>query len=224
MISGRKRTYSVSAPFKKPRMVTPARVVSKQSVKSMVSQALRQVAEKKWFDVLSSGQTPSTGGAFPISCAQSIDDGTLDTERVGAKISLTAVQYHFEGALVGTDTASNLVRIILYADKQPNGATATVTQILQNNDFLSFRNLDNLERFDILDDSIVELKAEAGISGTLVVSRCYKGVYKKVNYQSSYASDAGTFPIAGANIGMLVIAKSSTGVYSVRTRVRFVDM
>lgn len=220
-LAGTKRAYGPSAPFKRPRTT---KVVSKQSVKSMVSQALRQVAEKKWFDTLASGQNPTTGGAFPISNANSIDDGTLDTERVGAKIQLTAVQYHFEGALASTDTASNLVRLILYADKQPNGATATVTQILQNNDFLSFRNLDNLDRFDILDDSIVELKAEAGVSGTLVMSRCYKGIYKKVNYPVAYASDAGTFPISGACIGLLVIAKSATGVYSVRTRVRFMDV
>lgn len=219
-LAGRKRTYSVSAPFKKPRTT---KVVTKQSVQSMVKQAMRSVAEKKWFDATQAGLTPATAGAFVLAGMTAIDDGTEDFERVGAKINITAVQYHLEASLDAAETASNLVRVILFCDKQANAAAPTVTQILQNNDFLSFRNLDNLQRFDILDDTVLELNASAGVSGTLIGDAVYKGVYKKVDYVASWASGAGAIPLTN-NIGMLVIAKNTNGTYSVRSRLRFTDI
>lgn len=216
----KKRSYEPQAQFKRPRTT---KVVSKQSVQTMVKQAMRSVAEKKWFDTLGSALSPTTGGAFVLGGMTSIDDGTEDFERVGAKISITAVQYHLEASLDAAETGSNLVRVILFCDKQSNGSAPTVTNILQNADFLSFRNLDNLQRFDILDDTVLELNASAGVSGTLIGDSVYKGVYKKVDYVASFASAAGAVPLTN-NIGMLVIAKNTNGTYNVRSRLRFTDV
>lgn len=216
----KKRSYEPQAQFKRPRTT---KVVSKQSVQTMVKQALRSVAEKKWYDSLNSGLSPVVAGAFAISSAVTIDDGTEDFERVGAKINITAVQYHLEASLDAAETGSNLLRVILFCDKQSNGAAPTVTNILQNADFLSFRNLDNLQRFDILDDTILELNASAGVSGTLIGDSVYKGIYKKVDYVASYASAAATTPLTN-NIGVLVLGKNTNGTYSLRTRVRFTDV
>jgi len=188
-----------------------------------VRQAMKSVAEKKWFDVSVTGQTPNAGGLFPIPCLNQIDDGTLDTERVGAKITLTAVQYHLQGHLLPGDTGGNAVRVILYADKQANGLTTTVTSILQDADFRGFRNLDNLERYDILDDRVISFDSPAGVSAVLVPQRAHASVYKKVNYTCSYAGAAATIPLTTC-IGVLVIAVNGNGEYAIRTRVRFIDM
>ena len=216
----KKRSYEPQAQFKRPRST---KVVSKQSVQTMVKQAMRSVAEKKWFDSTQSSLTPNAGGAFVVAGMTSVDDGTEDFERVGAKINITAVQYHLEASLDAAETGSNLVRVILFCDKQSNGSAPTVTAILQNNDFLSFRNLDNLQRFDILDDTVLELNASAGVSGTLIGDSVYKGVYKKVDYVASFASGAGAVPLTN-NLGMLVIAKNTNGTYAVRSRIRFTDI
>jgi len=216
----KKRSYEPQAQFKRPRTT---KVVTKQSVQTMVKQAMRSVAEKKWFDALGSSLSPVVAGALIVGGMTSVADGTEDFERVGAKINITAVQYHLEASLDAAETGSNLVRVILFCDKQANGSAPSITGILQDADFLSFRNLDNLQRFDILDDSMIELKASAGVSGTLIGDSVYKGVYKKVDYVASFSSAAGAVPLTN-NIGLLVLAKNTNGTYNVRTRIRFTDV
>ena len=57
----------------------------------------------------------------------------------------------FRGASSSVVSADE-VRVILYLDKQTNGAAAGITDILESDDFQSFNNLANKSRFRTLMD------------------------------------------------------------------------
>ena len=64
-------------------------------------------------------------------------------------------------ASTNSSAASNLVRIIVYLDRQCNGAAAGVTDLLESASYLSFRNLANQSRFKFLYDKTIPINVVA---------------------------------------------------------------
>lgn len=58
---------------------------------------------------------------------------------------------------IDRDLAQQYVRVVLLADHQTNGSDATIAQIYNSNDILTFRNLENSKRFTVLKEKKVKL-------------------------------------------------------------------
>ncbi len=124
----------------------------------------------------------------------------------------------------------DIVRVIVYLDKQCNGAAATVLGILETADFQSFNNLANKGRFRILHDNNVDLNyAAMGGNGTthdtLGVNHSYQW-YKSVNIPIEFdnSADDGTLAtIRTNNIGVMLVGVNGTAGFGSKMRLRFTD-
>ena len=185
--------------------------------------------EKKFFDASDSISVPSAGDVKASLCL--VTQGTGDTNRIGRKIFPTAVG--IKGRLsytpATTGIASDFVRIIVFADKQCNGATATVTDLLQSANYNSYRNLDNLERFDFLHDHVYSLQITAGTpTATSSVVHTPLNLYLDLaskNYQINYDASAGAITdLTSLNIGVMAIGLiDGTSTLDYISRLRFTD-
>ena len=177
----------------------------------------------------------------PILTAGSITDsinkiaqGVTEVTRVGRKCTITGVNWHFliwlpEQNAVATPLAGDSVRIILYVDKQTNGATAAVTDLLESADWRSFRNLANVSRFNVLMDKTTSVNYMTLASdGADVVSSAqvneHGEFYKKCSVPIEFDAGAGAITeIRSNNIGVLIISSNGTANFSSKLRVRFSD-
>lgn len=207
-------TSSLKRRFKGPKQ--------RETVKTMVAKALKQQSEKKFFDVVITGQTPSTGAQ--IDDLTTMAAGSDESTRVGNKVTFVSTGYHFTGALDGDEAVANSVRVIMLVDKQANAATPNALAILQTDAFDSYYNMDNVDRFEILDDRIFDLPANAGIQTALVPQPVNVNVYKKLkDCHTTWASNSAV--VANTNaIVCLQIARNAGGTYRMQFRSRFTDL
>jgi len=204
------------AQFKKPRFFK-----KKESVKAMVRAAIRQVAEKKFFDTSITNQSGTT--AAQIDMLNTIGGGATEILRDGNVAEWVSIGYKFAAKNVAADTQGNAIRLILFIDHQSNGAAPSATTLLQSDTFLSYMNVDNADRFTILDDRIVHVPAENGPSGTIVPNVFTTNVWKKLkDCKSTYASDSAVVPNTNS-IGLLQIAQNAGSNYAFEARGRFID-
>lgn len=147
------------------------------------------------------------------------------------------IDLHVQLKLPATTTVGNaddIVRYILYCDKQCNGATATVSDILEEvtpggNDptYRSHLNLANMNRFKILHDKTYKMIAPNGgpAAGPIWQSgpdiRYFK-IKKRVHLPIEFDSTTGAITeIRSNNIGVLVIGEGGIAVLTGTYRVRF---
>ena len=174
---------------------------------------------------------PAAAGTITDS-VNKIAQGTTESTRIGRKANIRQINWRFEITLTAATAkaaTSELVRVILYLDKQCNGATAGVTDILESADYQSFNNLGNKNRFRTLMDREYSLTAQSGGGdgttedyGEDIASDTF---YKKVNLPIEFDSTAGAITeIRSNNIGVLIIAKTG-GIsnFSSKMRLRFSD-
>ncbi len=125
--------------------------------------------------------------------------------------------------------SSDLFRVMLYVDKQANGATVVNTDLIEDeNDVMSFRKLENIGRFTILYDKFHTLNAPAGSgNGTAADSFIYQKFFtinKKVNIPLEFSSTAGAITeIRSNNIGLAVGTTGGNGKLDSLWRLRFTD-
>ena len=188
--------------------------------------------EKKFFDVTKSF-TPVLITGNIIDTLVEIPQGTAARQRVGRKLNVTDIFQNIivvlpNGVAPGTAT-SNQIRIILYCDKQTNGATAVVTDILAASDFQSFYNMASIQRFNILYDKTATITATSNgqaSSTSNEAQQFYKKAHTNLNTTIEYDASASTGAIStirSNNYGMLLISKFATVNVTVVTRVRFTD-
>ncbi len=163
-----------------------------------------------------------------------IPQGITEITRVGRKCTIKSINWHYTLSSAETDggtsaTNPDVVRVILYLDKQCNGATATVTQILRSDVLNSFRNLTESGRFRILMDKMHTLNCMAGGGdGTTNdwASRITQGsFYKKCNIPLEFNNTAGAITeLRSNNLGVLLVSKAGTGaIFASTMRLRFSD-
>lgn len=177
----------------------------------------------------------TTGGvvASLINMAQ----GTSENERIGRQV--LGVNWMISGkAIMNADSATfdaqsstNRVRVIVFLDRQSNGAAATTTDILVTADIDSFYSMVNKDRFYVLKDKKIFLNANflisATITGAVMKTFFLKGSLKKLPFL--YSGTAGNMSnVRSNNIGVLLIAEfAETGANGVkvgfRTRFQYVD-
>ncbi len=188
--------------------------------------------EKKFHDLDIDDTAIDNAGTIVAPSCNLIAQGTTEVTRIGRKATIASIHWHFETRLptqTAAASASDVARIILYVDKQANGATASVTDILESANYQSFNNLANKSRFRTLMDRTYNLNASAGGGdgttedyGQVIESDSF---HKKVNIPIEFDSTAGAITeIRSNNIGVLTISRSGVAAFASKMRLRFTDL
>ncbi len=169
-------------------------------------------------------------GANVTASINLIGQGVTESTRVGRKCTIKSINWRFNILLPTSATVGRqeTVRIILYLDKQANGATAANTDVLESADYQSFNNLSNKSRFRTLMDRQYELVTDSAGDGTTndsgvdVINDTF---FKKCNIPIEFDATTGAITeIRSNNIGVILLAKNGTATFESKFRLRFSDM
>lgn len=186
--------------------------------------------ELKWKDFAVTVDPLATVGSITDSLVV-ISQGTGGSQRLGRKAVIKSIALKGVFKLddkAATDATSHVFRIIIYVDKQTNGATAAVLDLLTTAAFNSFRSLDNTGRFRVLMDKTFVMNKEATLKQDDAPYTFSKekicNWFKRMNLPIVYDSTDGTIDEQCCNnIGMLIICNSavSTPRFDGNFRIRF---
>ncbi len=163
-----------------------------------------------------------------------IAQGVTESERNGRKCTLKGISWRFRVTLPiqenGTSpNGDDSMRVILFNDKQCNGATAAVLDILETADYKSFRNLANSGRFNIICDKSYSLHYKgmasegAGLLTQASVINNYS-FHSKLNLPLEFNATTGAITeIRSNNLGVLLISDVGIGGFDSKIRLRFTD-
>ncbi len=192
------------------------------------------ITELKFHDIDVNDASVAQNGTIVEDSCCGIAQGTTEAERIGRKCVIKSINWRFNISLIAATANTNTaetVRLILYLDKQCNGATATVTGILESDNYQSFNNLANKGRFRTLMDRTYQLNSPSG-SGRGTTDTLAFGeysvddsLYKKVNLPIEFDSVNGVITeIRSNNIGVLILSKEGNiAVLDSKMRLRFSD-
>jgi len=189
-------------------------------------------AELKFKDTTKAQTALASAGTIFNDTLIGLSEGNTDSTRIGNRITVKSVMLRGNANLpvtaASTDT-SQIVRIIVYLDRQANGATAAVGDILASADYRSFNNLDNSDRFRTLAETTIDLKLSGATetAGAYTYGETKKSFFlkAKLNLDFKYKGNAGSVAdLSGNNIGVLVISETDAlGTVGYIARVRYTD-
>ncbi len=181
--------------------------------------------------IVASAGAIQNGGTINI-----IAQGVTESERVGRKCSIKKIHWRYTLSMPPVDAQAlpavpDVCRVILYVDKQTNGAPAVVLDILQTAQYHSYRNLSQSGRFVILLDRLHQMNHQTGWSDAAGVSsqagttmeRTYN---KNCNIPIEYDDTASTgvlTTIRTNNLGVLLISRNGICGFASTFRLRFSD-
>lgn len=178
--------------------------------------------------------SPASAGSVGSAVVLGIPQGSGVSQRLGERVTLKSI--HVRGniqlAEIGTITNSyGIIRLIIVQDTQANGAFPAIGDILQSpaaNDVVSFKNLENSQRFRTIWDRTFDIDANNG-NGTNSGGRFISfQLNKKVNIPIMFSNSA-TGVINNIKSNNLVFASVGqsylgTNIYvDSQVRVRFSD-
>lgn len=187
--------------------------------------------EVKFFDVTLDDATVDNAGTVTDSINK-IAQGTTEVQRDGRKCTISSIDWKYDLRLperdaVATPEAPDVVRVIMYVDKQANGATAAVTDILETANYQSFYNLANSQRFRILCDKTHNMNYSnlasdgAGVVSSSGVVRSYT-FHKSLKLPLEFSATTGAITeIRSNNIGVLLISRNAVTGFVSQLRLRF---
>lgn len=213
------RTVTVESGSKRQRTMSPyRRKVRKSKGSTKYRDRGAKVPETKFNDTdisMSVGPTGGTGAVNLVAIAQ----GTDFNQRIGRQIRMKSLHYKLGVSALASSlntgatyplAGSNLVRIAIVNDKQNNGAGAPnaglVWTITGSTDQLAptrMRNLNYIDRFDVLADDLVVINA-GGPIGQMVSK------YIKLDLPCAYNVTTGGFSVTN-NLFLFVIDMNQTG-------------
>lgn len=184
--------------------------------------------ELKFFDGVKTQQQAATTGTIYDDSLLHIVQGISESERIGRKVTVKRISMKGQIELpeqTATSAGSDRLRIVIYKDKQTNGAAATVADLLQSADIDSFRNLENSGRFQFLYDKTIAINASAA-AGNGTANDSFNIVRhmkwnKELNLSIEYSSTTGAITeLRSNNIGVMCISDQgrATFLYSWRAR------
>lgn len=189
--------------------------------------------ELKFHDVDVDDAIIAANGTIAAASVLTIAQGDTEVQRIGRKITIRKIQWRYNIKLIQQTVSSatgDIVRVVLYQDRQTNGAAAAVTDIMESDNYQSFLNLANSDRFFILHDKTFEVNATAGGGdGTTedygLVEK-HHTVYKECNIKIQYDDSVTTGAIGSMrsnNIGVLLLSKNGVCAFDSKMRFRFSD-
>ncbi len=225
----RKRTSSAAA---RGKVVGAARGF--QRTAGFYGRYSGSMPEMKFHDLdIDDASVAANGNIAQASC-NLIAQGVTESQRIGRKCTIKSINWRFRTQLLPTavsNATGTMLRVILYQDKQCNGATATVTGILESDDFQSFNNLANKNRFRTLMDRSYDMNATSGSgrgsTDTLAFgeTNCNDTFFAKCNIPIEFDSTTGAITeIRSNNIGVLLVTPDGTLLsFTSKMRLRFSD-
>ena len=195
-----------------------------------------QGGERKFLDTLKAETTIAATGTIMDDSLNHIAQGADESERVGRKCTIRSL--HIRGYVLhdsGTNLAqtTDIARIIVYLDKQCNGAAATPANILEDvtgtNGVVSFRSLQESGRFKILMDRTIVPASTAGAGDTGTgggFGESYKPFqfHKRCFVPVEFSGATGAIAeIRSNNIGIMAISQDGTAKLRYTARIRYSD-
>ncbi len=188
--------------------------------------------ELKFHDLDVDDVTVAAGGTIAQVSCNVIAQGVTESDRIGRRVTVRSIFWRFQLTMAaGTAAASttDTVRVLLYLDKQANGATAAVTDILESANFQSFNNLGNKRRFRTLMDRTYTLNQTAGGGNGSTedygAMQMDDNLFKKVNIPIEYTGANGLIAeITSNNIGVLLLGSGGIAGFNSKMRLRFSDL
>lgn len=197
--------------------------------------------ELKFFDTTATFSDITPSGVVGDSINK-IPQGITEDTRIGRKCTIVQIHWRMTVGL-GNVTAqsfiptSDVIRVIMYQDKQANGAAAVITDFLETVDPYSFRNLANTRRFHTIHDETYTLNRNTNtafldVGNDIVYSSTRQvqwiEVNKKVHIPLEFDGATGAITeICSNNVGIIVLpvgdAENQTFIIS-KIRVRYSDM
>ncbi len=207
--------------------------------------------EKKFYDFTLAEVGMTAGFEFinktlggPTAESSSLNDikqGTGEEERIGRKCTIRNINIRLtlhwipaaSSDLTEADDTSITVRLVLYCDKQCNGAAAAALDLFDTNVYNSYRNLANITRFKFLYDKLLTFNTTAIAAGNgtandsaRIIKAFQVRISKRVNIPIEFDSTTGDISeIRSNNIG-LFMGTNDSGEMSVSAstcRIRFTD-
>lgn len=193
-------------------------------------------AELKFHDIdVDDGSIAQNGTILNAGSINLIAQGTTESTRIGRKCTIKKIGWRYTLTLASTASVAGqeLVRVILYLDKQANGLTATVSGaggLLVSDNYQSFNNLANTSRFVVLMDRTHDLNPSGGAGNgtandTVNTIRTYR-FFKNCNIPLEFSGVAGALTeLRSNNLGVIVLAKNAGATASIdsKFRLRFSD-
>lgn len=209
-------------PLKRQNAMTGQALVSytKRSPKSgLLFSATSGGKEKKYIDVNLGGEEFSTTGS--ITFINPVNTSSDFTNCIGRSYVVTSVQIKGNIAVGATPTASTVRYLVVY-DKNTNGATPAITDILTAANADGLVNMNNRDRFVIVAD-VMEYVEAAGKSNIPV------DLYRKCSLQVDKLTSASTVAAIGSGgfffvtVGVLATGATAPTMVNGTSRCRFYD-
>lgn len=187
--------------------------------------------ELKFFDAAIDDAVIAPGGTIN-NTIDLIPQEVTESQRIGRKCTLKSIEMRYRINLPEVDAAAtpsegDVGRLIVYQDKQTNGAGAAVADLMAQVTVNGFFNLVNKGRFKILIDRTHKLNyAGLASDGAAVVSQANVEEFhkwtKRVNIPLEFDSTTGAITEMRSNhIGFLVIGTNTVMGLNSQFRVRF---
>ncbi len=191
--------------------------------------------ELKFHDItIDDALIATTGTIQNAGSINLIPQGVTEITRIGRKCTIRNILWRLRLTIVNTADAAvtgDTARVILYLDKQCNGATIAVTDLLETADEQSFNNLANSGRFRVLMDRTYDMNCTSGSGrgstdtlafGENVVNDTF---FKKCNIPLEFSSTTGAITeIRSNNLGVLLISQDGNATnFESNLRLRFSD-
>lgn len=183
----------------------------------------RMGPEKKNVDKFDATQIVAAQTTAVVTLLNGIDDGVTSSTRVGRRVNLASLTYRFMSSLAATSAGASPIRLLIVYDRQPNGATPAITDIVVVDTITTVMNLANSKRFKVLVDEYADLGTSGPGSFTI------EG-YRKLNLDMEFNDNStatitsiqsgAVFAIVWQN-GNIITAAPTNALY---TRIRFTDI
>lgn len=189
--------------------------------------------ELKFHDVTVDDAVVAAGGVITDSINK-IAQGVTESQRVGRKCTIKSINWRYRVSLpevdaLATPSQGDTIRVILYIDKQCNGATIANTDLMETANWQTFRNLSNSGRFTILCDkqhvmNYATLASDgAGVVSSAEVARDFT-FYKKCDLPIEFNATTGAITeIRSNNLGVMLLTANGTCSFFSQFRLRFSD-
>lgn len=191
--------------------------------------------EKKYFDYSFSDNASNPYIDQQLSL---IPQGVGPSQRVGYKVCwksllfrMTLVLVQREAQPISVAGISNTVRIILYMDKQTNGAPASVADVLESTTVRSPMRIENSHRFRVIKDWLIDINrtsltqdATGTNFSTTQLRKSFK-LYKKLNVPQQYDGSTGLIAtVRDYSLGVIVIPSPGEQInFHWYSRLRYTD-
>jgi hypothetical protein len=160
-----------------------------------------------------------------LSLLNGVGPGTSGTQRLGQKISLTQLEYSLALASTPTTGLDQVQRLIIFLDRQTNGAAPTITDVLVSASPYAMFNVGNATRFRILVDETKSINASTESDSIVVTGHVRKPLRTTQVFNTGVSADV--TDIVSGSIYLLTIgsltAGATAGSVTGRTRLSFTD-